>query len=888
METPADSDIQSIRRIDVPVMNDFRKLLIRYIKELSTDISEISIGLDLSRPVVGEFIREKREYLPLTRGKILHLHNILSRTEKTEKKNKSSDSTNPQKEARKLLESNGPDELLLTAGFQPEKMKMVPVSSQQYSQLCFISFLYEDRPISQEILSQIIKQEMDEIDKNNLARRNEDKLNLRKSKKQSIPEDNKYEEKTENTLISRLNKTSWIKNNVIEKVTEKYQKALLSMDKEGITSTEKAGLFKSVLNNQLIKYEGLELSLRVIRSDYQSISLPWATDDKIEDLLLEIKNIGKVCEALLKKSQIDNENGYSQEVYPVTKTVVTCLYDGEEISFECISRGTHSNTAISAIAHTMGFRHSMSNIKMDMTWLGKDIRSLISTVVTIGKDNSNEIASGEWVSSDLLQSLLQATTIAGRRWAYKKFGFYLDSNEYKLIIKKIANLRKDFYAYRSFFDENDFDVKVVKIDEFREIGGAAKELMDEFEIRNPSGAWNTFIYSCHRIYILSKLYRLHYYNYQINHDQCSNLIEEIQKELNKTSGESEVFLIPSKISLYVEKIAYNLSFGIPYCHKKEVDSSIDRISNLLGKNNLLEINNVCSLLNEIDEIIEKEMTTHILRDKYSNDPSYDVYHSLGSYYSITGRILFYVGKNREDLDSSFNRFLKSAYYFQRIGLTRKVQRSLTLAGRVKIRCQEEKYVKQCQILSEMLLESSVTRFELVGEEKFLSSMSSRLNLLKGKYILKIKLNKYESLEYLLKALKGSLWLGLNRHIVDILYAISQCVDDLESEIIQENFKMVFSGFWESNNIEDVYIKFMKNKESSKKVEDNRIAKNVIKWIFDRPRLAYESIDLNISEELRDFSASIWDEWYYKAKKSRKGVHPFSNSIREGVFLKPIK
>lgn len=888
MEIPASSDIQSIERIDVPLMNAFRKLLTRYISELSTDISEISIGLDLSRPVVGEFIRGKRKDLPLTRGKILRLHNILSQTDKLEKKNKSSNSTNPQKEARKLLEYNGPDELLLTAGFQPEKMKMVPVSSQQYSQLCFISFLYENRPISQEILSQIIKQEMDEIDKDNLARKNEDRLNSRKSKKQSIAEEIKDEGKTENTLINRLNKTSWIKQDVIEKVTEKYQKALLSMDKEGITSTEKAGLFKSVLNNQLIKYEGLELSLRVIRSDYQSISLPWIIEDKIEDLLLEIKNIGKVCESLLKKSQTDNENGFSQEVYPVTKTVVTCLYDGEEISFECISRGTHSNTAISAIAHTMGFRHSMSNIKMDMTWLGKDIRSLISTVVTIGKDDSNEIASGEWVSSDLLQSLLQATTIAGRRWAYKKFGFYLDSNEYKLIIKEIANLRKRFYEYRSIFDENDFDVEFVEIDNFREIGVKAKELMDDFEVRNPSGAWNTFIYSCHRIYILSKLYRLHYYNYQINHDQCSTLIEEIQKELNKSNTESEIFLIPSKISLYVEKIAYNLSFGMPYFHEEKVDSSIDKIGSLLEENNLLEVSNARDLLNEIDEIIEKDITTHILRDKYSNDPSYDVYHSLGSYYSITGRILFYIGKNKEDLDSSFNRFLKSAYYFQRIGLIRKVQRSLTLAGRVKIRCREEKYVKQCQILSGMLLESSVARFKLVGEEKFLSSMNSRLNLLKGKYILKIKLDKYESLEYLLQALKGSLWLGLNRHTVDILYAISQCVDNLESEIIQENFKMVFSGFWAYKSIDDVYMKFMKNKENSKKIEDNRIAKNVIKWIYDRPRLAYESIDLNISKELRDFSASIWDEWYYRARKSREGVHPFSNSIREGVFLKPIK
>jgi hypothetical protein len=926
-QTENKSQKTDIEKIDDPFMDAFRDLLKRYIEELSTDITEIAAGLSLSRPVVTDFmIRKKgRNHLPLSPGRICNLHSELTKPENLQVKrrlshNKQSikETRTKSQEARSRLKEDGADELLMAAGFQPKKLKMVPVSSPQYSQMSFISFLYENRPLSQDLYSQITQREMDRME---IERGQQDRELIKDIKEnKSIGAQKKQADLDEkidtlsgenNYLTDKLIRTSWINQEVRSEVKSKYNRAIKSIDKreQDLTSTEKAGLFKSVLNNQLSKNEEFDLGLRVIRIDRIPLSLPWTKENLNTDaseFLSQLREIGNSCERKFSKlSSEDNFNTNQSEnqyllksehnsrypIYPVVRTIVTCKgKDNQEIKFECIARGTDVSNTISAIAQNMGFRHSIKDLRMDMTWLGKDVRSLISTVVTIGNNYLGETVSGEWVSSDLLQSLLQATIIAGNRWFYKNFSSSTNNISYISIIKLSAELRASFYKCRLAFDEYDFDGSIVDIDKFRMIGEEAKTHIKSLESEVDSGMWITFLHNFSRIHALSQLYRLRHYNIQANYDLCHKLIGDIQSILSEEGNKtplSNSFSIPFQIALSVEKIAYNISFGIPYHN----NSSTQLIKNLIDnelEHNLLEVDNIFEHIDSMNKIIEKKIKEYIQSDGYHNDLGYDMHHSLASYYSIVGRLLFYVGKEKKDLEAAFENFLKAAYYFQRIGLSRKVQRSLALAGRAKIRTKEEIYVKQSEELSKFLLQEYINKLDVFSDQKLFLSMSSRLNLLRGEYSLIIKEDREKSLIYCLESLKGALWLGLNRHIVDILYTISQCVKNLNDRRVKDDLEKIFPEFWKESgeitgkNIDDLYRILIRSKK------DNKIAKEVVKGLFDRRDLINGTACWgDLEQDLINLSASIWNGWYWKALKKKEGEHPFAMKIKSLEFLKPI-
>jgi hypothetical protein len=868
-----------IDRIDEPFMNDFRELLKRYMKYLSTDISEIAQGLDLSRPLITDFINGDRNHLPLSPGRVCYLYQTLIQTESLCKKRRFLNTEKNIKEARieatknrEQLKKNGADELLIAAGFQPERLKMVPTSIQQYPQLSFLSFLYEGRPLSQEVFSHIIKKQMDRLVN--------DENDSNKSTKKN-PQVGVY---TPNEVLKRkLIESPWITQNKKIAIDAEYNKIIELAEKkeEDLTPSEIAGLFKSVMNNQLVTREG-DVEINIARIDRVPLSLVWTVqeDDLANDLLEKIHEIGDICEKDLSSKQ--SKTLISD--YPITKTTVKIIYDKEEIVFECVSKGTPVSTAISSVAQNMGFRHVISTLKVDMTWLGRDVRSLINTVVTMGDSNSyNELTSGESVSSDLLQSLLQALVIAGKKWVHKKLDSDFSASDYKSIIKMNAKLRADFYKIRLRFDQYDFDDNPTDVREFDDIDKKAEQYLTQYESYNPKQILNTFIYNFRRISILSKLYQLHHWNVQVDHDNCIRLIEEIENILSlgkQPESEREGFLIPSMIYLVVEKIAYNLSFGTPFVKRSEGQYEEEMINYLLT-NNLLEIKELGDIFERIDNIIEENIKKYVERDSCSNDLGYDIYHSLGSYHSIVGRVLFYIGENRHDLNSAFDRFLKAAYYFQKIGLSRKVQRSLTLAGRVKVRIKDKKVVRQCEELSDHLLKESATTFTMFNDSNFISSIDSRLNLLRGRRSLIIDRNREECFRYCLKSLKGSLWLGLNRHIVDIIYTISECVEGLGDEEIREIFKSLLPEIWQCTELSDMYKLLIRGKSNNK----NEIVKGVINELFKGKEQSLSQG--KISETLRKASANIWNEWYWKAIGRKEGEHPLALKIVSGKFLQEI-
>jgi hypothetical protein len=885
-----------IEGLDNEYMNKFRDLLEQYIETLPTDTSEIALGLNLSRTVVSAFMAGKRNDLPLSVGSICHLYKTLTDTERVKSKRISSQKLSPESNKshsitklraeaitrRQELSKKGVDELLITAGFQPRKMKMVPVSPQMYSQVSFISYLYKDRPLSQDLFFKITEQELDR--KESLMREQAQVMNEQtqnsKPKKTEIAIDIPLEELRSNTWMNKRDK---------DEIVRKYSKAINKINSDDLTSYEKAALLTSVLNNQLNKNEEVNFNLRVIRVERIPLSLSWEAwkAKDLNRLWNKITEISIKCENQL--SGLPESNNKNYPTHQVTRTKVTCLCDEDEskIDFEFISTGTHSRTAISAIFLSLGLYSFIPTIKFDIKSFKEDVSSLIKALLIIkpNRTSSEESYLGEWVSSDLIQSIVQATVIASKKLVNQKIGCDSDAVDiYKASVKRISKIRKQFYKYRIAFDGYDFNDGIVDIKNFISIEKFIEhdcikpinEIKSNYQNQDSVSIWDNFLSSFFRVRIGSKLYRLTHENIKFNHFSCKKLITEIDEDLSDTKKiialDADKLLIPSRILLIAEKIAYNLSFAVSISYSEFPGEMLD----------LLRGDNTLDILNKIDKKIDEYLIEYVDQNKPYNDPGYDIHYSLGSYYSITGRVLLYRASNNDGIDSACHRLLKSIYYFYRIGLARKVERNLTLLGRVKVRAKNDDYTQQCKELSQNILKDNISKVNAPSNQNFEFSMESRLNSLSGEYSLILEDNKLAALQYALKALRGALWLGLNRHIADNLYTIARCAEKLENVRIQDELKRAFPQFLTTDRSNEMFV------HSPGK---NAIAVEVVSKlvsIYDNTKELEKSCWSNVWEDFRDESAKIWNTWHRNATRDKNAEHPFAIQIKNMNFLEPIE
>jgi hypothetical protein len=916
-----------IASIDDPNLDSIWRILNHYKEEYSANISEIALGLQLSRPVVTEFLgngKKRGENEPkFSRGRILSLFKELTKEEKLERKD-GKKLTKPQEKRRKLKE-DGADELLIAAGFTPENIKTVFVSPLLEPQLTFISCLYENQPLSSDLFSQVIKTQIDSlrtqqfekiITKHKQEQKQIDSSTESKNSEKDLKDRyNLLDELTKNiNLIDKIKNNIRIDSKTTEIVVIKYNQMVKSMKRnDDLTDTESAGLLKSVLNNRLNKCERFDLNLIVLGVERTSLSIHWPVETHSSQLLQKIKMIGGACENILRSSSIKKNDGDQTQTvdlsadnpYPVTRTIVNCKYENsnDKIDFECISTGTQLGTAASAIVYNMGFKHCISKMEMGMTWLGQDIGSLVDTVATI-TDTSGRVVAGEWVSADLIQSLLQALKIAGNKWFYQHRNTALNTSSYQLIIERTAKLKADFYRCRRVSDQFDIDNEPNDIREFQNIIERAEANISLIN-QLPEIVRDTFLNTSHRIQILAQLYRLHDFNTKVNRKRCNTFIEEIQNKLaceNKKNAAKvksgidvdSLFLISARISLSVEKIAYNLSFGTHYHNTSIQKIDTNEIEKCLEED-LLQSHDIIGIFKRIDKKIEIEI------EKCKKDPGYDIYHSLGSYHSIVGRLLFYRGGS-EILDEAFERFLRAAYYFQRIGLTIKVQRSLALAGRIKVRCRDAIMADLCMKLSASVVEESKTRLGVLKKTDFLKSIESRVQLLQAEDLLITSENSGEAIVLCLKALKGALKLGLNRHIMDIIYTIYECTKDLQGREVKDDLLGIFFELKEEGGVNKLIedggnnqvasrianelnsnIQLLINSTNEARVSDeSRVGGE--RRVSGERRVTYWG---DTTEQLGEFLMNTWNRWYRDASGDKNGEHPFSVKIKNDEFLKPI-
>lgn len=840
--------IKAMNKESTGDQEELREMLHFFLDKMGATQVELSEGMGVSRPVVIKFLnKEKKQRLPVDRQSLIKLCESLHKRRASKRKSKIEEEekieSNPD-ELRELLGEIGADELLESAGFLPENTSTIRVTQERFFQVAqvvaLLEFLnFEDlRPTTQEFLA---------IASNKIAI----------SSNKFFSEDSEYQENDSlGCLIEKLREPHptlglKLKLEVIEKLRRIWE-TLKAGGKIKFTKQEAIALFLSIAIKEKMPRDVANLRIRVQKLEFRTLSKYINQDEKYSDVYHKFVQIAHQAERELNTpgayltTQLEAQS--LDSLSPVIMAIVTCSFSHNDSSSEFLEwMYTSSNTimenAIGACSLHMGFSEEVANMTLLTKTLDGSIDSLVETTVTLGNKQQYQ---GIWVDRDSMITMLQAIVCAARQWlADREWNHELNLEIYSSAFKALSDLRKRVTIARRAFQNFQFLDKECQSAEIKSIANTAR---DELKKIPKEKIYYSYRLNFYRCYLLAKRLELRQSNFQGNISNAQLLIQEIKEVLEEDQQVKEE-VIPIQALIQSDIYLYELSCG----HESNLFESSNR-SKWLG-------------LEEWDSKIRGA----IKPGSCYKDAGLDVYKALSEIYGNIARIELYLCNDRNILEKAAEYFLKAAHYALRIGLTQRMARWVALAGRVWVRLGDDKLSKQALHFAEKFANDDLTTGH---SENFRQAVLSEINLLQGEYQLLIQNNPIEALEYFLKALKGSVYLGLNRRICDALFNIYMCSKKLGNYSTKKGLSSVFQG--EYQLIE------------SNKSELNKMNNSTSEKVLDLLCSLWSREDnptwFQVRGEFSKLAADIWQGWHLDTKPGATTKHPIAERIESESWL----
>ncbi|MDZ8053614.1 MAG: hypothetical protein RMX63_19490 [Aulosira sp. ZfuCHP01] len=840
----------------VEEQEELREMLHFYLDKMGATQVELSEGMGVSRPVVINFLnKDKKQRLPVDRKSLIKLCESLQKGKASKKKSKievennseeieslPDELPNPDK-LRELLGKIGVDELLESAGFLPEKTRIIRVTPERFFEvaqvIALLEFLEFDDllPTTQEFLA---------IASNKIAIASK-KLFQGHPKYQ----ENDYLKYLIDNLESHPTLGLKLRLEVIDKLQRTW-KRLKAGGKTSFTQQEAIRLFMSIAIKEQMPKNVPNLHIRVQKTEFQTLSRYINVEEEYRDLYHRFVQIGYQAECELKTpgscSTMQLEAKSLDLLNPVIMAIVTCSFShngksSELIEWSYTSGNTILENAIGACSLHMGLTEDIANISLSTKTLDTSIDSLVETTVILGNQQKYQ---GIWVDRDSMFTMLQAIVYAAKQWLVdQNTNGKLDIEIYASACKALSELRKRLTRARKAFQNFQFLDDECKPAEIKKIADTARNELKKIREEKIYFSYKLNFYRC---YFLAKRLELRLSNTQGNISNIELLIEEI-KQVFEEDEKVKQELVPIQALIQSEIYLYELSCG----HESNLFESSQR-SKWLGL-----------------EGWDSKIRGTIKPGSCYKDPGLDIYKALSEIYGNAARIEFYLCDDNNTLEKAAEHFLRAAHYALRIGSTQRVTRWLALAGRVWVRLGDGKLSIQALKFAEKLANADLTTGH---SENFRQAVLSEISLLNGEYLLLIQNDPTNALEYFLKALKGSVYLGLNRRICDALSNISRCSKKLGNFSTKEGLTRVFIG-------EDQLTESNKGKLNP---TSNRTSEKVLDLLCSLWSRENNPSWFQVQGEFSELAADIWQGWHLDTKPGATTKHPIAEKIESESWL----
>ncbi|NWF58146.1 MAG: hypothetical protein HXY43_02195 [Fischerella sp.] len=830
-----------------------REMLQFFLDKMGATQVELSEGMGVSRPVVIDFLNKGKERLPVDREGLIKLCNNLHNRSASKKKSKRESDKNSQEiesnpdKLRKLLGEIGADELLESAGFLPEnRYSIIRVTPERFFQVAKIAALLELLEF-EDLLS--TTQEFFAIVSNKIAIASKE---LFRGHRQYHDNDSL------GYLIDNLWKSQptlglKLRLEVIDKLHHAWE-GLKAGGKTNFTQQEAIALFLSIVIKEQMPKDAANLHIRVKKLELQTLSQSVNQKEEYSDVYRKFVDIGIWAERNLNTpgvcSTTQLETQSLDSLNPVMMAVVTCSFSHDDKPSELLewiytSSNTMVENAIGACSLHMGLTKQIANITLSTKTLDSSIDSLVETTVILGNQQQYQ---GIWVDRDSMITMLQAIVCAARQWVAdqnRNDRLYLE--KYSSVCKVLSELRKRLNIARKAFQNFQFLDKECEFAEIKRIADTARDELNK--IPTKEDIYFSYRLNFYRCYFLAKQLELRLSIFQGNIINAKLLIQEIKEVLEKDQ-EVKQELVPIEALLQSEIYLYELSCG----HEADLFAPAHR-SKWLGL-----------------EGWESKIRGAIKPGSCYKDPGLDVYQALSEIYGNAARIEFYLSNEKNTLEEAAENFLRAAHYASRIGLTQRMARWLALAGRVWVRLGDGNLAIQALAFAETLAKADLTTSH---SNNFCQAVLSEIYLLNGEYQLLIQNDPTNALECFLKALKGSVYLGLNRRMCDALFNISRCSKKLSNLSIKGGLSKVFK--------EDDQL------TKSNKSKLNKMSNYTSEKVLDLLCNLWNGEDnpnwFQVQGEFSKLAADTWQGWHRDTSESGSTTkHPIAKCIESESWL----
>ena len=452
--------------------------------------------------------------------------------------------------------------------------------------------------------------------------------------------------------------------------------------------------------------------------------------------------------------------------------------------------------------------------------------------------------------------MLQAIVCAVKQWfADKSRKKELDSKTYVSVCRNLSDLRNRLIKVRKAFHNFQFLDKGCQLSEIKKISDEAKQHLKDIPDQD---IFFTYRLNFFRCYCLAKRLELRLSNFQGNIINAKYLILELTEALEKP----ELFqlqvdqneLSPISALIRSEIYLYELSCGHNF--------------NLWQNNQVDKWPELTRWKNQITKVLNTKSCY--------KDAGLDVYESLSEIHGNAARIYFYISEDKATLEEAAQNFLKAAHYALRIGLIRRVSRWIALAGRVWVRLKNSELSLQALKLSEKLAKTDLTAGH---SDNFCQAVISEINLLRGEYLLVIENDEVTALENFIQALKGSVYLGLNRRICDSLFNISRCSNKLGNLSIQEGLSRVFPE----------EEKLCKSNIKKLNPMSNHNSEKVLELLCNLYSKEHSPTWFQVRNQFSTLAAEIWQTWHQDTSEDQvNSIHPIAEKIKNETWLSQVE
>lgn len=826
-----------------------REMLLFFLEQMGATQVELSKGMGVSRPVVIDFLNGEKEYLPVSSEGLVKLcENLKNRRpykRKLKKKCEENQSVLPPDELREKLAEIGADELLESAGFLPDKTESIRVTPERFFQIAQIVALLEL------------------LDFEDLLSTTKEFLTIA-SNKLTIGSTKLFDGVYQDDALMALIKKLWepqptlglkLKLQVIKKL-QTARNNFISGGKTKFSRREAIALFLSILIKERMKNE-VSLNATIKKLEFQTLSRSIDYRDEYKDIYYLLEEIAFDAEYKLQTPGLSLQKTPPSRILdslqPVVMAIATCSFDScrdnrQPLEWIYTSSNTMVENAIGACTLNMGLKEDIL-LTISTNTLDSSIHSLVETTVILGEKQQYQ---GIWVDRDSMTVMLQAIVCAVKQWfADKSRNKELDGEIYISACKNLSQLRQRLTKVRKAFHNFQFLDKECQLPEIKKIAESAKKNLQEIPAAD---IYFTYRLNFFRCYCLARRLELRLSIFQGNIINAKYLIQELTEALNNIEN----------FQLYVDKNELSPVEAL-------IRSEIYLYELSCGQNPYLFEDNLKNKWQELKEW--KYRIRGVINTKSCyKDAGFDVYESLSEIHGNAARMYFYISNDRTTLQEAANNFLKAAYYALRIGLIQRVARWIALTGRVWVRLGENQLSLQALILSEKLAKTDLTTGH---SHNFCQAVISEINLLNGEYFLLIENDPVAALENFLQALKGSVYLGLNRRTCDSLFNIFRCSEKLSHLSIKEGLNRIFQ--------EEESLK------SSNKHKLNPMSNNNSEKVLDLLCNLYNRQDsptwFQVRHEFSTLAAKIWQTWHENTSNiGCSTIHPIAEKIKTQTWL----